>query len=623
MSSLPYPLPPRVRVRVGVSGHRGPPKLPIEFEAPVRASIARILALVAEEGRKADSAYLACAPARAKAASPTGDGGQFVVVSSLAEGADRLVADAGIDASFALEVVLPFGRDEYERDFETPNSRSAYRSLLHRATAVFELNGQPADRPAAYEAAGLVMLANADLLIVIWDGHAAAGIGGTAQIVSGAVADRIPVFWIEPANPTAVRVSWSPTGEISPAHAYTRPTESFRLADDAELARAIAQVLTLPTQAEAQRSLKGYLSSKERRWNLCPWYSLLSWLFAGRPIRRSDFYLPPAIADTAEKWSDYLAMLPTDRAQRPAIERILLPACAVADHLATYYSLVYRSTYVFNFLFSALAVGLALSGVFIHQPTVKSYFVGAELAVIVVILVTWLYGHRRQWHRRWLECRRLAECLRHLRIFAPLAAAGPLDRPGADGGDEEDWVSWYAWSLRRRLPLPDRAVDGEYLDKLRTAVRIAELSGQISYHERNAERMYQLDHRIHLSGQWLFVATAGICIIFLCLVWSGVLRDSAEPGGSLLLSISTFFTALLPTLGAALAAIHAQGQFNTSADQSALTAKRLTAIDKILAEQEPVFARLADRVEEIADVMMSDLIEWHTIFRTRPLSLPA
>ena len=36
---------------------------------------------------------------------------------------------------------------------------------------------------------------------------------------------------------------------------------------------------------------------------------------------------------------------------------------------------------------------------------------------------------RQRWHRRWLEYRRLAESLRHMRILAPLGAGGPVDRP--------------------------------------------------------------------------------------------------------------------------------------------------------------------------------------------------
>jgi hypothetical protein len=85
----------------------------------------------------------------------------------------------------------------------------------------------------------------------------------------------------------------------------------------------------------------------------------------------------------------------------------------------------------------------------------------------------------------------------------------------------------------------------------------------------------------------------------------------------------TFLTALLPTLGAALGAIYAQGDFKTVAEQSERTSKRLAAIDKILADEPLEFARLADRVQKTSDIMMVDLEEWQTVFRTRPLSLPA
>jgi hypothetical protein len=47
------------------------------------------------------------------------------------------------------------------------------------------------------------------------------------------------------------------------------------------------------------------------------------------------------------------------------------------------------------------------------------------------------------------------------------------------------------------------------------------------------------------------------------------------------------------------------------------------AIDKILADDPLILARIADRVEKTSDVMMSDVLEWQTVFRTRPLSLPA
>jgi hypothetical protein len=621
VTSTQYPVPPRVRFRIGISGHRGPPKFPAEAEAPVRALVDRILKIAVEQGRAAESAYRDCAP---QATNSGGDGADFVVVSSLAEGADRLVAEAGLKAGFTLEAVLPFSRAEYRRDFEMEESQAAYDELLNRASAVFELDGKRDESPRAYEAAGIIMLANTDLLIVIWDGNQAAGIGGTAEIVSRAIADGVPVIWIEPANPDTLRLSWSPSGAVPAANAYTRPAATFHPADDAALAAAMSQVLALPTQSEVQHSLKRYLNTGERRWNFCPWYSVLSWAFAGRPLQRGDFHLPPAVSDTRDKWQSYLIGLPPDRTQRPVIENTLLPACAVADHLANYYSLVYRSTYVFNFSFAAIAVAVALGGVFIHDPAIKSDLVITELAIIIVVLVTWLYGHHRQWHQHWLECRRLAEGVRHLRIFAPLGIRGSVGRPRRHvDGSEEDWINWYGWSLRRLLPLPDRVVTSDYLQKMRDVVLKVEIDDQIRYHKANAERMEKLDHRIHLSGQLLFAATAALCIIFVGSKWSGALDHVTLPTRDLVLSTVTFLTALLPTLGAALGAIRAQGDFRTLAEQSARTAKRLAAIDKILAVEEPSFAQLTGRVEQLSDVLMADLREWHTIFQTRPLALPA
>jgi hypothetical protein len=620
-------------LRVGVSGHRVPPKLPTESEAPLRALIDRILAVVIETARGVEKDYLACAPKRYAPPGPatrTDDANvsslasAFAVVSSVAEGSDRIVAEAGLAAGFGLEVVLPLSRAEYARDFETPKSHEEFEKLLGQASAVFDLNGAADERPRAYEAAGFVMLANIDLLIAIWDGDEAAGVGGTAQIVSRAIADGIPVIWIKPTTPTAMQLSWRTTGDVPPANAYARPKDTFRPADETAVALAVKDIVALPTQPGARQSLVEYLGESERQWNFCPWYPLLLWVFGGRALQWTDFRLPQALPESTAQWERYLTLLPADRSQRPAIAQILLPAVSAADHLAVYYSLVYRSTYVFNFFFAAVAVALALVGVFVHDPDFKSYLVIGELIIIVAILVTWLYGIRRQWHRHWLEYRRLAESLRHMRILAPLGSEGPVARPGrALDVDEQDWVNWYAWTMRRLLPLPNRAVDAAYLTAARDTVRSAEIASQIDYHTKNARRIDKFEPRIHHSGQVLFGVTGGLCLLFLCLIWFAGLRDIAEPYREAILGTFTFLSALLPTLGSAIGAIYVQGDFKTVAEQSKRTAKRLMAVDKMLADEPLILARLADRVEKTSDVMMSDVLEWQTVFRTRPLSLPA
>ncbi len=608
------PPPPRIRLRVGVTGHRVPPKLPMQSEAPLRALLDRVLATVVETARKPDSDFPGGAAANSESA--------FVIVSSLAEGSDRLVAEAGLAGGYTLEAVLPFGRAEYARDFGTPESRVEFERLLGLATAVFELDGRAGERSRAYEAAGFVMLANIDLLIAIWDGAEAAGIGGTAQIVGRAIADGIPVVRIDPRIPDAMQISWPQPGDLPPAHAYAQPTHTFRPGDEATVALAVGEILALPD--EARVSLPQYLLERERRWNFCPWYPLLLWVFGGQRWRLKDFRLPPSLAETKAQWQSYFTILPKDRTQRPAIEAILLPAFCVADHLAIFYSLVYRSSYVFNFLFAAISVTLALSGIFVHDPNEKAWLVGGEFAIIFAILATWYAGTQRQWHRRWLDYRRLAESLRHMRILAPLGAEGPTDRPSRSADAEGlDWVNWYAWSLRRLIPLPDRVIDKAYLAAVRETVRSAEIAGQAAYHAGNARMIARLDKRIHHTGQALFGATLVMCVGFITVWGIGHFTGTNYLHPDLVLGLFTFLTALLPTFGSALGAIYAQGDFKTVAEQSKRTAARLAVIDKILAEEPLEFARLADRVQKTSDIMMVDLEEWQTVFRTRPLSLPA
>jgi hypothetical protein len=216
-------------LRIGVSGHRVPPKLPEESEAPLRALVDRTLAAIAATARKANTASA------------------LVIVSSLAEGSDRIVAAAGLAAGFALQAVLPFEKAEYERDFETPMSRSEFEELLGRACDVFELDGAADERPRAYEAAGLFMLANIDVLVAIWDGGVAAGIGGTAQMVERAIADGIAVVWIEPSHPNAMQISWPGSG-AAPAGATASLKNTFHPADVPTIARAVEDIITSPMQ---------------------------------------------------------------------------------------------------------------------------------------------------------------------------------------------------------------------------------------------------------------------------------------------------------------------------------------------------------------------------------------
>jgi hypothetical protein len=104
----------------------------------------------------------------------------FRAVSSLAVGADQLFAEAALRHGIALEVVLPFA--SFVEDFAEGPERDAYERLLSAAASRTCL---PWDERSngAYLAGGLWVVDHCDLLIAIWNGEKAAGVGGTGDVV--------------------------------------------------------------------------------------------------------------------------------------------------------------------------------------------------------------------------------------------------------------------------------------------------------------------------------------------------------------------------------------------------------------------------------------------------------
>jgi hypothetical protein len=127
-------------------------------------------------------------------------GRSLVVVSALAEGADRLVAEAVLRRPGArLRVVLPLPKFDYLTDFTTPESKEEFLRFLARTDGVVELPAQPT-RNDAYAAASDRVLDGIDVLVAVWDGKCARGKAGTAEVVARARARRLPLAWVHAGN---------------------------------------------------------------------------------------------------------------------------------------------------------------------------------------------------------------------------------------------------------------------------------------------------------------------------------------------------------------------------------------------------------------------------------------
>ncbi len=113
------------------------------------------------------------------------------LLSSLAEGADRLVASRALRAGARVVAPLPLAPDDYLADFPTPESREEFASLLSQAQFWFVVepipgvmvDAPPGSRSEGYALAGAYIARNCQILIALWDGIDLGKPGGTSEVV--------------------------------------------------------------------------------------------------------------------------------------------------------------------------------------------------------------------------------------------------------------------------------------------------------------------------------------------------------------------------------------------------------------------------------------------------------
>jgi len=170
--------------RLSVTGHRLN-QLPEAQRPAIRAAIQAAL-----------GETLHAVQGRAGAVAP-------ILVSALAEGADRFAAAAALEQGWRLEAPLPFAIDRYERDFGDAASIGEFQGFLKRADKVSPIDGEAliasgAGEAAPYAAVGRALLIGAHALLAVWNGAPKRGPGGTAEVVENALEQGTAVLWIRP-----------------------------------------------------------------------------------------------------------------------------------------------------------------------------------------------------------------------------------------------------------------------------------------------------------------------------------------------------------------------------------------------------------------------------------------
>lgn len=630
---------PRLTLRVGVAGHRRD-KLDAEAVGRIEPRLKALFEAIDAATKQVLDANLDCYAKEDPA---------IRLVSGFAQGTD-LIAIRLRPAGWQVEAILPFARDIYVETFEgegAADDRAIFADLLNTAVAVTELAAAPpvtghkhphgADgetRGHGLADAASYFLRQVDVLVVAWDGQPPRT-AGTGAMAKHAFENGIPVIWVSTKQDVVPRL-------IKGFDERGRPIAPQVDCIRGPLAAVLQSILGGPstTTGEARISARGALQDfyKERWRQRCylPLFDLLKRFASGQKLRY--VIRLPSFADACQEWKGFLTDTPEADDLRGRVGNVLLPRYAWADSLAVYFSHCYRSTYVLAYTFSALAVFIALTGLFTHSHNKKAAIVLAELVVIGIIIAMIWYGRRLRWHERWLDYRALAERLRHGRFLAFVSEFGQAQKTSDDAtGVELPWMLWYLRATMREIGLPTAVLDGTYQWRLLNATLTHEINGQVDYHEATSKSVHAIDHMLHRIGVICFVTTfAVLCLFLLGYVAELAMRpfqplhDSAERlfGGSVdgFKTAMIFFSAGLPALGAAVYSIRIHGDFEGFKLRSIATAGALRSLQReyrTAMDREIDLEATADTLIRTARLMSEDLAAWQDLYGRKRLMLPA
>ena len=387
----------RVPLVIGVTGHRDPRGEDIEA---LKRRVGQVFDGLASDYLTADGAT------------------PIVVLSSLAEGADQLVASVALERGAILIAPLPMPLEEYRKDFQfglTPNALSEFDRLLARAAAAPEmplLDGATIEalrddarrRAMQYREAGLYIVRHCQILLALWDGDESdVKTGGTAEIVrrqregallANAASVRACIDGTESGpivtivtprrdTPGSMKIATKPWGRALAASASD---------SDAKLWRDFETWIQLTTSFNADAT--GLLRSKEGEAKIDQSFDRL-------------FDAPDAPALGASARAHALAEAP-----------LFCSLYAVADALAQEYQ--QRFTRVWTWLFSFGFLMVAALSFISNAPSHKIYALCAYQALIVGSLGVYWLARRRRLQAKFLDYRALSEALR-VAIFWKIA----------------------------------------------------------------------------------------------------------------------------------------------------------------------------------------------------------
>jgi hypothetical protein len=355
---------------IGVVGHRD--LVPGELR-PIRVAVEQLL-------RKICSEYPDVTP---------------TLLTSMADGADLLVAEVAADLDIPIIAVLPLSHDECRAELATDEARASFDRIYarcERLEVTLPENGTvPAQELSAeqkrdlqFQRAGALVARYSALLIAIWDGLDTEHAAGTARVVEyrrcgmqppDDEASALPVHMLLSAQDNdmmfeirCARRSGSPPNETTPrVIGFVGSGAQGGEAIPASLATVLERISAF------NRDVEEFREDIERR--------------SHRLSLPSPYPVPERLTYLDELFR-------------------------AADWLGSHYRRAFTTALRARYVLWAVMAFLLLSFKKESDSTVGVVAIFGVLVVFVLGLGLALWAHRRSWHRKYLDYRALAEGLR-------------------------------------------------------------------------------------------------------------------------------------------------------------------------------------------------------------------
>jgi hypothetical protein len=589
-----------VALRVGVVGHRAERLVGVDRDQ-LRATLEAVLRQVRE------SAVAATADVRHYRA----DGPRLTLLTGMAEGTDReAVRAAHAEATWAVHAVLPFPIVGHHAD-----SQEALRASLDGCAGVTVLDGV-AGRYDAYVPLANVLVEQADVLVAVWDGERARGVGGTAEVVQHARRESVPIVRIDPLSPTTPWLEDLGAADLGRGAGVDR------------LPATLAALLAPPTHDPI---LAQFLTGDFPRRPRSRLYDRLVHFAAGtKPPSGGPMPAQPGQACAAE-WRSAWRQLPGERVEEVAAR--FAEAHGWADTAALWYGAAFRQSFTAIFMLTILAVMAAGIG----AAEFESFGPMPEVAEVLLLLVVLFFvrqGRQARSQDRWLQFRSLAERIRHLAMLWPLARTTPLVRvPEASRPttpptrDREGWVAWYLRAVARDAGLVGGTLDAEHTAAVRDWFLEAELLPQQRFHDGVASRSAKIHHPLEAWAQRFVVLAVLLAIARLTGTVGFVAADLLGWAAPRILALEEILNpslhaaaVTLPALAAGIHGFLGTADFEGSVLRSGGIAPQLGRLANRMRWVQPVeLLEVGAVASDVSRVMEGELGIWRTGAESRRL----